>query len=173
MSAIPNAIYPVTNTRMIGGRRSARSGKTQRGSKARIRLRTAEEKVERVRHWTQAIDRAVLKYKGGVSPLSRWLDVDLLHALAALEKMTTALEAYVAVAPAAVSDPDASPASRKAPVGEAAEQSEDEPKTEVSDGTSDEIPDEPSPESAESAPEPSDNASATLDTKKPNEEPRS
>jgi hypothetical protein len=63
---------------------------------ANRRLRTAQEKVETVRHWALAVERAVNEYRGSCSQFSSWLDADFPKALAALEHMTEALEAYVA-----------------------------------------------------------------------------
>jgi len=69
--------------------------------KAKRRLRTAEEKVQAVRHWSHVLGHEVTEYRGSVNQLAGWLESDLPRALAALERMTTALESYVALESAA------------------------------------------------------------------------
>ena len=64
--------------------------------KAKRRLHVAEQKVKAVRHWSRAVERAVYQYKSGASQLARWLEVDLSRAVAALQRMGRALEAYIA-----------------------------------------------------------------------------
>jgi len=66
--------------------------------RAQRRLQVAQEKVEAVRHWCYAIEKAVIEYRGNVGHLGRWLEADLPRALAALQHMITALDAYVAAA---------------------------------------------------------------------------
>jgi len=66
-------------------------------AKAKRRLDFAQEKVETVRHWTGAIDHAVGEYRGGIAQLATWLMADLPLALAALDRMSRALESYVAI----------------------------------------------------------------------------
>ena len=65
--------------------------------KAKRRLRTAEEKVQAVRHWSHVVGHEVTEYRGSVNQLAGWLQGDLPRALAALQRMTTALESYVAL----------------------------------------------------------------------------
>jgi len=59
------------------------------------RLRLAEHKVERVRHWARVVDHAVNEYKGGVHHLARFLEADMPQALATLGRISSALETYV------------------------------------------------------------------------------
>ncbi len=63
---------------------------------AQKRLRLAQHKVEAVRHWSRVADREANEYVGAVSQLRRWLEHDLPNALADLERMSRALEGYVA-----------------------------------------------------------------------------
>lgn len=63
--------------------------------KMKRRLRVAQEKVEAVRRWSYAVDRAVTECRSSVSQFARWLEVDLPQALAALEGISSALESYV------------------------------------------------------------------------------
>ncbi|MBN2022859.1 MAG: hypothetical protein JW809_08685 [Pirellulales bacterium] len=58
------------------------------------RARIAEEKIEVVRHWTHAIDHAAIELAGGQAPAVDWLQSELPRALAALARMTEALESY-------------------------------------------------------------------------------
>ncbi len=63
--------------------------------KAKRRLRTAREKVEAVRRWSQTIGRAVIEYRGTVTQMTGWLQADLPRAMAGLGRMSAALESYV------------------------------------------------------------------------------
>ena len=62
---------------------------------AKLRLSTAQIKVEAVAHWALMIDRAVHEYRGNRAHLVNWLDSDLPQAVAALGRMTAALETYI------------------------------------------------------------------------------
>jgi hypothetical protein len=62
---------------------------------ANRRLRTCQEKIEAVRHWTRAIDQAVDEFRGSCTQFSSWLEGDSPKAIASLARMTEALEAYV------------------------------------------------------------------------------
>ena len=81
--------------------------------KSRRRLRVAEEKIDRVRHWTHAIDHEVLELVGGMSQLSQWLQADLPRAQGVLKRLAAALEAYVATPTTSITEPPAA----KAPAG--------------------------------------------------------
>jgi hypothetical protein len=63
--------------------------------RAKRRLQIAQEKVEVVRRWSYAVDRAVNEYVGAVSPLQRWLESDYHRAVAALKGMARALDSYL------------------------------------------------------------------------------
>lgn len=65
--------------------------------RAKRRLQLAQEKIEAVRHWSYAIDRAIIEYKGCVGQLVTWLDADCPRALAALDRISRLLESYVAL----------------------------------------------------------------------------
>jgi hypothetical protein len=67
--------------------------------RAKRRLQIAQEKVEIVRRWGYAVDRAVNEYVGSVSPLRRWLESDFHRAFAALKRIGQALDSYVTTAP--------------------------------------------------------------------------
>ena len=59
------------------------------------RLRLAEEKVDLVRQWARRVDRAVIEYEGSTGQLSGWLLTDCPRAVAALVRMSRALQSYV------------------------------------------------------------------------------
>ena len=63
------------------------------------RLREAEVKIEVVRKWGFAVERAMQEYHGKSLPLSDTLVGDLQRALAKLEAIVRTLNEYVAIAP--------------------------------------------------------------------------
>ena len=80
--------------------------------RAKRRQRVAEEKVEMVRRWSHTADRESLHYRVAGGQLAGWLQAELPQAIAVLERMQTALEAYVSgPAPAGGSSGGESPAS--------------------------------------------------------------
>jgi len=72
------------------------------------RLQLAEEKLEAVRHWSRAVDRAVIDYRGNLGPLARWLEIDLPQLLATLDRLSRSLQSYLA-AEAPAEAPEAQP----------------------------------------------------------------
>jgi hypothetical protein len=66
---------------------------------AQKQLRDAEEKVRTVKHWIPILEHAIAEYHALSQPLGDRLQGDVEHALAVLDRMATALEAYVALAP--------------------------------------------------------------------------
>ena len=80
--------------------------------KAKRRLRAAEEKVQIVRHWTRVLDHEVHEFRGSINQLTHWLQVDHPQSVAALERMMTALSAYVGLEPSVQSDAGGGPMSR-------------------------------------------------------------
>jgi len=65
--------------------------------KAKHRLEEAEAKIEITRRWQRELPKAVHEYEGPARQLTGFLEADLKQALAMLDRMTTALEAYVAI----------------------------------------------------------------------------
>jgi hypothetical protein len=63
--------------------------------RSKRRLDLAEEKVETVRHWTHAIERAVHEYRGSRGQVSSWLETEHPKAMSVLKRMAAALERYV------------------------------------------------------------------------------
>ena len=64
---------------------------------AKRRLRRAEEQLEAVKHWRNKIQHEVAEYRARVGQLGGWLETEHPKAVAALERMQTALAAYVAM----------------------------------------------------------------------------
>jgi hypothetical protein len=87
--------------------------------RAKRRLEDADEKIEAVRRWQQLLPRAINEYEGPARQLSGFLEADLKQGLAILDRMATALEAYVALSapgPAlATSTPPTTPPSESNP----------------------------------------------------------
>lgn len=65
--------------------------------RSKRRLEVALAKVEVVRHWAGVIEHAVNEYRASRGQLTGWLDADVPRGLAALARITEALESYVAV----------------------------------------------------------------------------
>ncbi|MEX2185765.1 MAG: hypothetical protein WD875_03180 [Pirellulales bacterium] len=61
------------------------------------RLRRAEEKLESVRHWRNKVQHETAEYQARAGQLGGWLETDHSKSIAVLERMQTALEAYVAM----------------------------------------------------------------------------
>lgn len=62
--------------------------------KAKRRLRLAEEKVQAVQKWRVRIKKDVNEFRVHVAKMKRYLDDDLLKAVASLERMAEALDQY-------------------------------------------------------------------------------
>jgi hypothetical protein len=65
--------------------------------RAKLRWELTERKKEFVRHWQQAIDHAVSEYRAPRTQLAGWLDAEAPRGLAVLERLSQALESYVAL----------------------------------------------------------------------------
>ena len=98
--------------------------------KARRRLHAAEEKVPIVRHWAQVVEHEVHTLRGSVNQLDHWLQVDHPQSVATLERMMSALSAYVGLESSVQSDAGEGPMSRTSEPAEAtsggAERDEDQ-----------------------------------------------
>ncbi len=62
--------------------------------RAKRRLRLAEKKVRAVRRWRVEMQRQADNFEGRLAKLGNYLDADLPRAVAALERMITALDKY-------------------------------------------------------------------------------
>jgi hypothetical protein len=72
---------------------------------AQRRLQEAESKLEAVKRWVPVLQHAISEYHSKARPLGDKLDSDLPHALALLDRMSTALDAYIALAPPSTPEP--------------------------------------------------------------------
>jgi hypothetical protein len=64
-------------------------------ARAEGRVRLAQQKVEAVRHWKRAVDRAVDDFVRARTQFAGWLETDLPHAVAALNQMSESLVTYI------------------------------------------------------------------------------
>jgi hypothetical protein len=65
--------------------------------KAKRRIEEAEAKIEITKRWQRDLPKALHEYEGPARQLSAYLESDLKQDLAMLDRMATALEAYVAI----------------------------------------------------------------------------
>jgi hypothetical protein len=81
--------------------------------RAQHRVRIAHEKIEAVRHWKRAIDRAIDDFMRGRAQFATWLETELPHAATALNQMSESLVTYISME--APPDPAAPAAGLKTP----------------------------------------------------------
>jgi len=62
-----------------------------------MRLRQAEEKLEKVRRWGPVLQHAISEYNSAARPLGDRLAGDLVSSLALLDRMVASLDAYMAL----------------------------------------------------------------------------
>src|SRR5689334_3465597 len=78
---------------------------------AQRKLEEAQHKLEATRKWARRLQRELHNYKGGVQPLATVVAVDVPAAVSTLDKLSGALDKYVAAEPAlAGSTTEAAPA---------------------------------------------------------------
>jgi len=65
--------------------------------RAKRHVETAQQKVEAVKHWAYAIDRAVDAFLRSRTQFINWRDTDLQQAVSALNRMSGSLESYVSL----------------------------------------------------------------------------
>jgi hypothetical protein len=71
--------------------------------RAQVAVEEAEQKIRAVKHWSQALAREMVVYKGQAGPLAGATHRDVPQAVALVDRMLEALEGYLAVeAPQAV-----------------------------------------------------------------------
>jgi hypothetical protein len=120
----------------VADHRSACDEEKKALARAQQRLRAAQEKVDIVRNWCRLLNQEVEEYQGRIGRLRHLLETDLPRAVAALEHMLCALDAYTAITtpgddpertasmtrltdeavPAEMSDPSRRPADDNRPV---------------------------------------------------------
>ncbi|HWB08548.1 MAG TPA: hypothetical protein VG826_04965 [Pirellulales bacterium] len=66
--------------------------------KAQLRLEEAQEKLKRVKKWSRVLDEEAEEYRGQSQQLSDMMAGDMPKAIAELDRMLGALEAYLGVA---------------------------------------------------------------------------
>lgn len=102
-------------SRQVAGHEPACIDEKRALERAKRRLEIAEQKVQAVRLWAHAIDRAIEEYQRSRAQFLTWLDTDMLQAVAALDRMSASLESYVSletpVSPHAATPSTESPAS--------------------------------------------------------------
>jgi hypothetical protein len=111
--------------RQQGQRQGWGSGTTEQEialNKAIRRLREAEDKLEKTRHWQNVLPRALAEYEGPSRQLTAMLDADLARGLAILDQRIDALNAYLTAAPPALGSqaaisPEAKPPGGASPAG--------------------------------------------------------
>jgi hypothetical protein len=69
--------------------------------KAQLRLQEAEEKVRAVRYWGAVVQHEVAEYQGRANQLTVLLEGDLPRAVAALDRIVSALDSYLTIGAAA------------------------------------------------------------------------
>ena len=92
--------------------------------RAKYRLRLCEEKVQAVRRWRVQVRKEVDEFESQLAKLSRYLEHDVLQAVAALGRMSDALHRYVersqpvaeSVNPSSKSTANESPATTEDPL---------------------------------------------------------
>ena len=65
--------------------------------KAQARLAYCEEKIERVRHWQQAVQHELFEYEGRISQLVRLAETDVPQAVGVLARIMRQLEEYQSI----------------------------------------------------------------------------
>jgi uncharacterized phage infection (PIP) family protein YhgE len=81
--------------RRVGDHEPACIDEKRAVERAKRRVANAQEKIEAVRHWTTAIDRAVDDFHRIRTQFGTWLDVELPRGIAALNQMSESLVSYI------------------------------------------------------------------------------
>jgi len=75
--------------------------------KAKARLRTAQEKVRIVKHWRMKVKHESEEFETQMAKLNNMLDTEMPRAVAALQRMTKALDQYTQQGALAQNSPEA------------------------------------------------------------------
>jgi methionyl-tRNA synthetase len=129
--------------------------------KAEHRLEEAEQKLEKVKKWAPVFQHAVNEYFGRSRPFGDYLSGDLQRSIEVLDRMITALDAYVAMAPPSM--PNLTPESGTTPGTTPMAAPSAAPGSASSESAPAEPPAEPAPTGA---------AAASEEDGPPTEEPR-
>ncbi len=107
-------------SRQIAGHEPACVDEKRALERAKRRLEVAEQKVQAVRVFAHAIDRAIEEYQRSRAQFVTWLETDVLQAVAALDRMSASLESYVSletpVSPHAATPSGGLPATEDSPL---------------------------------------------------------
>jgi hypothetical protein len=85
------------SSRLPGGEPPSCMEERKAVDRARLRRAYAEQKVEAVQKWGRLFDREVTEYSARANQLRSLVDVDLVGAMAMLDRVLTSLEAYAAL----------------------------------------------------------------------------
>ncbi len=98
--ALTNAKSEYERCRMqsFGGRAPDCTDQKVALKKAQIRLEEAQEKLKAVKKWSRILDEEAEEYRGQSQAFSDMMAGDMPRAIAELDRMLTALEAYLGVA---------------------------------------------------------------------------
>jgi hypothetical protein len=94
-------LQQATTMRRVAGHEPACVDERRALDRAKRRVETAMRKLEAVRHWTIALDRAADDFRRSRSQFATWLDTDLSRAVAVLNLMSEALVTYISMKSAA------------------------------------------------------------------------
>jgi len=72
--------------------------------KAKKRLRLCEEKIQKVKRWRAVVHKEVEEFESQISKLERFLEFDVVQAIAQLGRMAESLDKYVQLQSATPSD---------------------------------------------------------------------
>jgi hypothetical protein len=84
--------------RRVGDHEPACIDEKRAVERAKRRVATAQEKIEAVRRWTTAVDRAVDDFQRIRTQFAGWLDIELPRGIAALNQMSESLVSYISMA---------------------------------------------------------------------------
>lgn len=93
-----NQLQQARIARKIAGHQPSCIDEQRALDRAKRRLETAEQKVQAVKRWAFAIDRAADEFQCSRSQFATWLENDMQRAVAALDRMSQSLESYVSLA---------------------------------------------------------------------------
>lgn len=111
--ALTNARADYERCRMqsFGGRPPDCTDQKVAMRKAQIRLEEAQEKLKLQKKWSRVLDEEMQDYQGQSQQLSDMLSGEIPKAMAELDRMLSALEAYIGVAgPVGTAEPPPPPA---------------------------------------------------------------
>jgi hypothetical protein len=91
------ALHQAKMTRKVAQHDPACIDEKRAVERAERRVRLAQEKIDAVRHWKRAIDRAVDDFVRRRTQFASWLETDLPRAVTALNQMSESLVTYISM----------------------------------------------------------------------------